>query len=139
MFFLVDNSASMEPIISNLNNNLSSVIVPGIQRQIPDIRMGVGSFDSMPVDPQGYPGTPGDYSLWIRQAITPDIAASQRAFSVMRTIARDTGSQFYGGDSPENQTEAAFEVVDGAGARGHENDPAALISVRNALDPRGNG
>ncbi|MFO0607209.1 MAG: hypothetical protein U0324_28865 [Polyangiales bacterium] len=139
VFFLVDNSASMDSIIANLNTNLSSVIVPGIQRQIPDIRMGVGSFDSMPVPPQGEPGSPGDYTLWVRQAITPDITASQRAFSVMRTIARDTANRYFGGDSPECNTEAAFEVIDGSGARGHESDPAALIAVRNALDPRGNG
>jgi hypothetical protein len=139
VFFLIDNSASMEPVIANLNANFSSVIVPGIQRQIPDIRMGVGSFSSMPVPPQGYPGNPGDYTLWIRQAITPDIAASQRVFHTMRTIVADTGGHFFGGDGPECQTEAAFEVIDGAGTRGRENDPAALISVRNALDPRGNG
>jgi hypothetical protein len=139
VFFLIDNSASMDPIIANLNTNLSTVIVPGIMRQIPDIRMGVGSFDSMPVPDQGFPGSPGDYTLWIRQAITPDITASQRAFGVMRTIARDTGNMFFGGDSPECHTEAIFEVIDGAGSRGHESDPAALIAVRNALDPRGNG
>ncbi len=139
VFFLVDNSASMEPVINNLRTNLSSVIVPGIQRQIPDIRMGVGSFDSMPVPPQGAPGTPGDYTLWVRQAITPDIAASQSAFNAMRTVSADTGENFFGGDYPECQTEAAFEVISGDGNRGHESDGAALYSVRNARDPRGNG
>ncbi len=139
VFFLVDNSASMEPVIANLRSNFSMVIVPGIQRQIPDVRMGVGSFDSMPVPPQGSPGSPGDYNLWVRQALSSDIAASQNAFNVMVTISAFTRNAFFGGDGPENQTEAAFEIIAGDGNRGHESDPAALFSVRNAHDPRGNG
>ncbi len=139
VFFLVDNSASMEPVINNLRANFSMVIVPGIQRQITDVRMGVGSFDSMPVSPQGAAGAPGDYTLWVRQAITTDIAASQNAFNNMVTISRFTSNAFFGGDYPEDQTEAAFEVIAGEGNRGHESDGAALFSVRNGHDPRGNG
>jgi hypothetical protein len=153
VFFLVDNSNSMEPIISNLRTNFQSVIVPGIRAQIPDVRIGVGSFDSMPVFPQGCPGgsnTPdarcpnpqglaGDYTLWLRQPITSDAAAVQRAFDAMRTISMDTDHYFAGGDEPECQTEAAYEVIVGSGNRGHETDAAALRSVRNARDPMGNG
>ncbi len=155
VFFLVDNSASMEPVIDNLRTNLRSVIVPGVRAQIPDIQMGVGSFDSMPVPPQGCPGaagppttsmrctqmptTAGDYTLWIRQRVTSDIAAVQSAFDAMHTIDQDTMGRFVGGDLPECQTEAAFEVVEGAGAVGHETDALALLSVRNARDMLGNG
>ncbi len=137
VFFLVDNSASMQPIIDTLRTNLGT-IVTGIQTQIPDVRVGVGSFDSMPFLPSGQPGSPGDYTLWIRQAISPDIAASQRAFDRMRTIDTEN-PPFVGGDGPEDQTEAIYEVIAGGGSRGHESDPAALRSVRNALDPAGNG
>ncbi len=155
VFFLVDNSASMEPVIDNLRTNLRSVIVPGIRAQIPDIQMGVGSFDSMPVPPQGCPGaagpattsmrctqsptTAGDYALWIRQRVTSDITAVQGAFDAMRTIDQDTMGAFVGGDLPECQTEAAFEVVEGTGVLGHETDALALRSVRNARDAMGNG
>jgi len=157
VFFLIDNSSSMRPVIDNLRINLRSVIVPGIQRAIPDIQMGVGSFDSMPVPPQGCPGragpptshprcarptpptTAGDYTLWIRQPITSDTLLVQRAFDTMRTIDEETMMEFVGADEPECQTEAAFQVIEGAGSRGHENDPAALLSVRNANDPNGNG
>ena len=138
VFFLVDNSASMQPIIDTLRTNLGT-IVTGIQTQIPDVRVGVGSFDSMPFLPSGQPGSPGDYTLWIRQAMSPDVAASQRAFNTMRTIDDDTGGRFFGGDNPEDQTEAIYEVIAGGGSRGHEGDAAALRSVRNALDPAGNG
>ncbi|MDP3214169.1 MAG: VWA domain-containing protein, partial [Deltaproteobacteria bacterium] len=138
VFFLVDNSASMEAVIATLRTNLST-IVAGVQMAIPDVRVGVGSFDSMPFTPSGQAGSPGDYTLWVRQAMSPDVMASQRAFNGMRTIDADTGGRFFGGDNPEDQTEAIFEVIEGGGSRGHENDAAALRSVRNALDPAGNG
>jgi hypothetical protein len=139
VLFLVDNSASMEPIINNLRTNFRATIVPGVQAQIPDVRMGVASFDSMPFLPSGEPGSPGDYTLWVRQAMTPDFMAVQRAFDQMNTIDRDTGGRFVGGDGPENQTEAAYLSITGDGSPGRENDAAALRSVRNALDPAGNG
>ncbi|MBI5514703.1 MAG: hypothetical protein HY909_13085 [Deltaproteobacteria bacterium] len=139
VFFLVDNSASMEPTINNLRTNLTSVIVPGIQREIRDIRVGVGSFDSMPDPPDGAPGMPGDYTLWLRQRMTTEVPLVQRAFDAMNTITTDTGGRFLGGDGPEDQLEALFEVIDGGGTRTHEADPAALRSVTNALDPMGNG
>ena len=138
VFFLVDNSASMQPVIMALRTNLNT-IVAGVQMAIPDVRIGVGSFDSMPFLPSGQPGSPGDYTLWVRQAMSADVTASQRAFDVMRTIDTDTSGRFFGGDNPEDQTEAIYEVVQGGGSRGHETDPAALRSVRNALDPAGNG
>ncbi len=139
VFFLVDNSASMDPIINQLRASFSAVVAPAIRASIPDVAFGVGSFDSMPVSPQGMPGSPGDYTLWIRQPMSADFAATQRAFDAMRTIDADTGSMFYGGDEPECQTEAAFQVIAGAGTRGHEADALALRSVRNARDPGGNG
>ena len=138
VFFLVDNSASMEPVIATLRTNLNT-IVEGVRMAIPDVRVGVGSFDSMPFLPSGQAGSPGDYTLWVRQAMSPDVTASQRAFNAMRTIDADTGGRYFGGDNPEDQTEAIFEVIQGGGSRGHESDPAALRSVRNALDPAGNG
>jgi hypothetical protein len=138
VFFLVDNSASMQPVIAALRTGLDT-IVRGVQMAIPDVRVGVGSFDSMPFIPSGQPGSPGDYTLWIRQAISPDVGASQRAFNAMHTIDDDTGMRFFGGDNPEDQTEAIYEVIEGGGSRGHEGDAAALRSVHNALDPGGNG
>jgi hypothetical protein len=155
VFFLVDNSSSMQPVIANLRTNLRGVIVPGIRAQIADVQMGVGSFDSMPVPPQGCPGvagpptshpscernptTAGDYTLWVRQRVTNDVMSVQRAFDEMRTIDDDTMGFFVGSDEPECQTEATFQVIEGAGSRGHETDPAALLSVRNARDRMGNG
>ncbi len=150
VFFLIDNSQSMLPVIDNLRTNFRGTIVPGVTRVIPDVRFGVGSFDSMPERAEGVPptmtfrgdgeaGRPGDYTLWIRQGMSTDSSAAQRAFDNMRTIDDDTSNRYFGGDGPENATEAAYEAIVGEGSRGMENDAAALRSVRNALDPMGNG
>ncbi len=146
VFFLVDNSMSMDPVIDALNRSFMTVLVPGIRRAIPDIRVGVGSFDSMPffdvaLGSSGQPGTPGDYTLWIRQPMTADVSLAQRAFAAMHTISVDTGGRFVGGDHSEDQTEAAFEVIAGEGTRwpAPDNPAAARRSVHNALDPMGNG
>ncbi|MBL8600756.1 MAG: hypothetical protein JNK72_02430 [Myxococcales bacterium] len=154
VFFLVDTSESMQPVIDNLRANFTRTIVPGVRRAIPDVRMGVGAFDSMPVcaattdisicrSQDGQAGRPGDYALWVRQPITDNVDLVQTSFNSMRTIEQDTmgaaTGQRFGADSPENATEAAYEVIEGSGARGFEGDAAALRSVRNALDPTGNG
>ncbi|MBL8605010.1 MAG: hypothetical protein JNK72_23985 [Myxococcales bacterium] len=150
VFLLVDNSASMDPTIAALRSNLNTVIVPGIQRAVRDLRVGVGSFDSMPdrregerevpgLDTDGEAGRPGDYTLWVRQPMTSDLGAVQRAFEGMRTIVEDTSRRYLGGDAPECHVEAMYEAIAGTGSRGHEADAAAARSVRNALDPEGNG
>ncbi len=138
VFFLVDNSGSMAGTITNIRTNFSTMIVPMIQTAIPDVRFGVGSFVSLPNGVDGTAGHPGDYNLWVRQRLTTDVTAAQMAFTRMRTIDQDAPG-FAGGDGPENSTEAAFEIIAGTGNRGYENDPAALRTTLNAIDPLGNG
>ena len=158
VFFLVDNSASMDPTIANLRSNLQTVIIPGIQGAIPDARLGVGSFDSMPDAPEGttpvdglddgVAGRPGDYTFWVRQRMTTNTMDVQRAFDGMRTIVQDSGGHFLGGDAPECQIEAMYEALVGDGTQGMTSGtapmpirglPGSLRSVTNALDPMGNG
>lgn len=146
VFFLVDNSASMDRTIDNLRRNFSTVIVPGVRAAIRDVRMGVGSFDSMPDGVDGNAGTStlaGDYTLWIRQRLTSDATAVQSAFDAMRTIVADSSMRYFGGDAPECQTEALYQLLAGAGRRARTGvnpmDPAAVRSTVNALDPMGNG
>jgi hypothetical protein len=158
VFFLVDNSASMDMTIDNLRTNLQGTIIPGIRGAIPDARLGVGSFDSMPDAPEGtaaidglddgVAGRPGDYTFWVRQRMTTVDADVQRAFDGMRTIVRDSNERFFGGDAAECQTEAMFEALVGTGTQGTTGGadpmpisslPGSLRSVTNALDPMGNG
>ncbi len=149
VFFLVDNSASLETTIANLRTGLTS-IANGVRAAIPDARLGVASFDSMPDAPEGQmllptddgqAGRPGDYTLWMRQPLTTDLALVQNAFNDMRTISEDSMMRYLGGNSPECQVTAMYEVLTGAGTRsgGYATNPASLLSVRNARDPMGNG
>ncbi len=149
VFFVVDNSASMDHLIASLRTSLATTIVPGIQAAIPDARFGVGSFDSMPEgDPAhgipgdgnpGGPGMVGDYTFWLRQRMTTDVASVQHAFDGMHTIAVDTMGEFLGADPPEDQIEALYETIVGSGSRTHEMDAAAVRSTTNALDATGDG
>lgn len=143
VMFVVDNSASMEPTIEALRSSFSTTIVPGINAQIPNVRVGVASFDSMPDDALGgaggRAGMPGDYTLWMRQRLAADPAQTQRAFNEMRTITQDTMGRFVGGDAPECQTEALYQILSGEGSFRFEDSEAALRSVRDARDPMGNG
>jgi hypothetical protein len=138
VFIVVDNSASMDSVIAAIRGPFSSTIVPGIREAIPDVRIGVGSFDSAPRSPEGDPGSPGDYVLWVRQPVDADASLSQTAFDTMNTITTDAPGH-YGGDGPECQTEALYESLTGAGMSGHETDAAARYSVHDARDPAGNG
>lgn len=143
VMLVVDNSASMEPTIDALRASFSSAIVPGINAQIANVRVGVASFDSMPDDVLGgmggRAGAPGDYTLWMRQRLSGDPSEAQRAFNEMRTITQDTMGRFVGGDAPECQTEALYQVLSGEGSFRYEDSAAALRSVRDARDPLGNG
>ncbi|MEZ4410832.1 MAG: hypothetical protein R3A52_30775 [Polyangiales bacterium] len=149
VMLLVDNSASMEPTIANLRMNLQTVVVPGLRAAIPDVHIGVASFDAMPDGRDGRPGVVGsyigDYTLWVRQRVTADTMAAQAAFDAMNTISQDTMGRFLGGDAPECQVEAMYELLEGTGARGYEARTVsgmpspALLSVRNARDVNGNG
>lgn len=140
VFVLVDNSASMQAIINELRATFSSTIVPGILAQIPDVRIGVGSFDSVPDGLDGDAGRPGDYTLWVRQPLSADSRLSQRALDAMTTVDRDIpGMMFFGLDGPECQVEALLQVIDGPGMIGHEADEAARWSVHDARDRRGDG
>lgn len=148
VMLLVDNSASMEPTIANLRTNLMTIST-GLQSAITDVRLGVASFDAMPDGRDGRPGVVGtsigDYTLWVRQRMTTDVSAVQSAFNVMNTISQDTMGRFLGGDAPECQVEAMYELLEGTGARGFEArmvsgmPSPALLSVRNARDVNGNG
>ncbi len=139
VFILVDNSNSMDSVIAAIRGPFSSTIVPGIRAAIPDVRIGVGSFDSVPDGQDGDPGSPGDYTLWVRQQLDPDATLSQTAFDNMQTIRYTSPGTFVGGDGPEDSTEALYESLTGAGMTGHENDMAARYSVHDARDGAGDG
>ena len=108
VFFLVDCTGSMRGEIANIQRSLTSTIVPGALRQIPDVRFGVGAVGDFPV---GDYGAPTDLPFELRRAITDDVATVQSAIDNLPSLD--------GGDEPEAQVEALYQVATGEGLGGY--------------------
>lgn len=108
VFFLIDNTRSMEGEISEIRARLRDRLAPAIFEQIPDTHFGVGTVADFPIEPYGEPGDV-PYSL-IRQ-LTGDLATVQGAVDLIRLTS--------GGDIREAQIEAVYQVATGAGLGEH--------------------
>jgi hypothetical protein len=116
VYFLIDTSFSMDAAIANVRSSLSTIASEAAGR-IPDIAMGVGRFEDFPFSDvvcdffgcsgTYYFGDPGDAPYQNVQNITPSIPTVQTALNGLTTRI--------GGDCPESQTEALFQVASGAG------------------------
>lgn len=104
VFFNVDTTGSMSGAISNLRSALSSSIIPATQAALTSAGFGVGQFDDFPTS--GF-GSPPDQPFWLRQAITTDVGAAQRA--------ADRLELHNGADGPESGYEALYQIATGAG------------------------
>jgi hypothetical protein len=104
VFFLVDCTGSMDGEIANIQRSLTTTIVPGALQQIPDLRLGVGAFADFAV---GVYGSATDRPFELRRAITDDVAAVQAAIDAL--------PDWEGGDDPESQVEALYQVATGEG------------------------
>lgn len=100
VFFLVDNSSSMEEEIDRIGAALETLIVPGIQRAVADTEFGLGlvaDFSDLP-DERAY------------RLIAPVGTPAGRVASMAREISLDGG-----GDKDEAQLEGLYQVATGAG------------------------
>jgi hypothetical protein len=104
LFILVDTTGSMQPVLSVLQERLTSTIVPKAAELIADIHIGVGSFEDVPLAPYG---SEGDAVLTITQ--TPSTAAASVQAGVN---ALALGS---GGDGPEGGMIALHALATGRG------------------------
>jgi hypothetical protein len=104
MFILVDTTGSMQPVLSVLQERLSSTIVPKAVELISDLHIGVGKFEDVPTDPWG---SPGDTILSITQ--TPTSVATSVQAGVNALLL---GS---GGDGPEGGMLALHALATGRG------------------------
>ncbi len=102
--FLVDVTASMDGEIDQIKSNLRDRLVPGIRRTIPDARIGVATFADFAYSPCG---SPSDVPFSLVLPTTDDIGRVQAAVGSISTTA--------GGDAPEAQVEALFQLATGAG------------------------
>ncbi len=125
VFFLMDTTGSMGGEISNLQNALTTTVVPGIQAEIADTQFGAGAAEDFPVDPFGNAagsdcllgGSPlPDQPFKLFQTITSDISAVNtgvQAFSNGPGIPIGCGN-----DWPEANIEGLYQVATGEGLSG---------------------
>jgi len=104
VLFLVDTTGSMSGEIGQIQARLRDTIIPGLAREIADVRFAVASLDDFPVG--GY-GSFGDTPFRLVQGITSSVTATQSAVNTLRAAG--------GADAPESQVEALYQVATGSG------------------------
>lgn len=107
VYFLVDTSTTMSGEISNIRASLKSTIVPGVAAEIPDVAMGVGHFEDLPVAPYG---TDEFHAFRNLQSLTFDVALVQGALDQLATCCFPDGSTM-----PESQVVALWCTATGQG------------------------
>jgi hypothetical protein len=103
---LVDTTGSFDGEILELQQALTSVTLPALQRRVPSLTLGVSRFEDMPWEPFGL-STDRPYALVIPQ--TTVFSAVDRA------LFRLDDPLGAGGDIPESWYEALFQVASGEG------------------------
>lgn len=120
-FFAVDTTSSMVGAINNLRSSLKDGIIPGVkQAAAKDAWFGVGAIDDFPVGPNGVPTgmCTGDVRFLDDQPfilvnpMTSDVTVAQAATD---KLLRGSGTRGCGGDIPESQLEALYQIATGEG------------------------
>lgn len=112
IYFLIDVTGSMEDEINQIRDTLTSVIIPGLAAEIPEVRLSVGRYADFFVSgmtTRSY-GSNGDdvYRLLQRTTANVDLVLG----AVNRILLQS------GGDTPESLTEALYQSASGAGIAG---------------------
>ncbi len=111
VYFLVDSTGSMQPVIDNVRDSLSD-IASELDVVIPDVQMGVGHFEDFPFS-SGSPfgptffGGPDDDAYENSQDITADIDAVRMALDGI--LLGD------GRDGPEAAVQGLYQTATGRG------------------------
>ena len=105
IIFLIDQSGSYFDDIDTLQSQASRIIDDLNGRDI-DVRFAVAGFADFPISSYG---NPGDTAYRLYQSLTSDTG------SVKSAIERLDHPLMSGGDSPESQLEALFQVATGLG------------------------
>lgn len=104
VFFLVDNTLSMEQEIGRIRDRLRDTIAPGITESIPDSMIGAATFGDFP---EGMCGQAGDTPFSLVLPVTNDLSRAQAAI--------DAFGMGGGADRPESQVEALYQTATGEG------------------------
>ncbi len=120
IFFMVDTTGSMQRTIDTLRTTLTARIIPGIAMALVggDVRYGVADFRDIP---NGVYGAANDWILRVRQPLNADANFSLNAVRAMTAAT--------GGDWPESQIEAIYQLVEGTGITGHEMDDTPRLPM----------
>ena len=102
----VDTTGSMEGEIQNIQQTLSTAIIPGVDAVIPDGAFSVSSFEDYPIDPFGA-AQAGDMPFRLHTRVTTDANVAQGAVNQLTTRV--------GLDFPESGQEALYQIATGAG------------------------
>ena len=105
IFFSVDTTGSFGEEISEIQNALTTTIIPGVAAVIPDAAFGVGRFEDFPLDPFGLAG---DVPYQLIQAITTDQTDISDGVTAL-------GAAAGGLDTPEAGFEALYQWATGVG------------------------
>jgi hypothetical protein len=111
--FSVDTTGSFSGEINNIQSQLTTVIVPGIQAEIADSAFGVNEFEDFPISPFGSRNCPytghNDAPFTLHQQITTDIVRVQNGVD---DLDNPLGC---GADLPESDYEALYQIATGGG------------------------
>ena len=106
--FSVDTTASFGEEIEVLQDDLSDEIVPELRKRVPDVSIGVSSFEDFPLSPFG---SAQDTPFELRTAITSEL---RRVDAALAGLNQPIGN---GADGPESGAEALYQIATGEGYR----------------------
>lgn len=104
----VDTTGSFGEEIDRMQASLGGVIIPSLERAVPDVGFAVSRFEDFPAPPFGAPSD-SPYTL-----LAPLTTSRARISSAVAALDDPLG---FGGDVPESGFEALFQVATGAGYR----------------------
>jgi hypothetical protein len=122
-FFVMDVTGSMGGAIFNLQQGLTTTIIPGVTGAVADSQFGVGAIADFPIQPYGGEANgcgnglpPGIYDqpFLLLQEITSDVNAA--ITGVNKLSVSFGGSPIgCGYDGPESQIEGLYQIATGEG------------------------
>ncbi len=104
VLFLMDTTGSMSGEIAQIQARLADTIIPGLDREVADVRFSVARFDDFA---SGSYGGSADVPFQMVQTNTSSVSATQAAVNTLRASG--------GSDGPESQVEALYQSATGAG------------------------
>lgn len=111
--FIEDTTASMGGEIENLKASISdttSGLIAQLTKAIPSVGIAITHHEDFPVNPFGYDGSSGGASnipFEVYQTVTTSAAKAQSAVAKL--------ALYFGGDLPEAQYDAMYQVLTGEG------------------------